>query len=276
MRLAAIFAVAAAAVPGIASAADYLPAQPEPAQVMDNVGFNWGGIYGGIHASYTSASISNQGVASALAAEAYRASTALSLAQSIAFLPSGFNDQRPTYGGFAGVNYVFDDTVVGFEMEYNALDPTINGKAGYGLARREDGATTGKSISYYNTVSNKLIDYGILKLRGGYIMGRLMPFATVGLALGRAQIRANYTSNYAEYTVTNGVPNLGAPYLTDTGKAAYRKRGYVLGGAVGLGLDYALLDNVILRGEYTYVAFSDFNNMKTQLHNVKAGVALKY
>lgn len=274
MRLAAILATAIAFGPSLAWAADYFPAQSEPTQI-DSSGFSWGGIYGGIHAGYSDARINNQGVANSLAADAYRADVALSLAQSIAFLPSNFNDQKPNYGGFMGVNYVFDDTVVGFELEYNALHPTMNGQASYGLAKRQDNGATGYAVSYTNTVSNKLIDYGILKLRGGYIMGRFLPFFTVGLAVGRAQIRANYDSTYTEYQIIAGVPQ--APYLTDPSRdSSIRKRGYVMGGEVGLGVDYALLDNLMLRGEYTFVAFSDFNGMKSQIHNVKAGVALKY
>jgi outer membrane immunogenic protein len=274
MRLAAILATAIALGPSLASAADYFPSQPEPAP-GEPVGFNWGGIYGGIHAGYSDAKIDNQNVANSLASDAYRSDVALSLAQSIAYLPSNFNDQKPTYGGFLGVNYVFDDTVVGFELEYNALHPTVNGHGSYGLGKRQDNGATGYSVNYISTVSNKLIDYGVLKLRGGYIMGRFLPFFTAGLAVGRAQIRANYDSTYTEYQIVGGVPQ--APYLVDTTRdSSIRKRGYVLGGEVGVGVDYAVLDNVFLRGEYTFIGFSDFNGMKAQIHNVKAGLALKY
>jgi opacity protein-like surface antigen len=37
-----------------------------------------------------------------------------------------------------------------------------------------------------------------------------------------------------------------------------------------------VLDNVFLRAEYNYIAFSGFNGSNVTIHNVQAGLAVKY
>ena len=94
----AVFAVLLA-LPGVASAADYgLPPPPEeiePAPVQ----FNWGGIYGGIHAAYANVDYRLEPLARSLAADAYYAAVEADLAQSFARIDNA-SKAGPGYGAF--------------------------------------------------------------------------------------------------------------------------------------------------------------------------------
>lgn len=278
MRFAATLFTAVMLLPTALHAADYhFPGSYDPPPVEQPSDFNWGGLYGGIFASYTDAKMDTQNVATGLAADAYRACTCLGLATDIAYLPNNFSDQRPGYGGFAGANWVWDDVVLGLEAEYSGFNPTLKDGGSYGMARRRDGTATSESIDYNASVTTKISQYGVLKLRAGYAMGRFLPYGVIGIAVGRAELNANYRSLYNEYPVVAGVPDFNNPIISNSpANSSLRKRGYVAGGAIGFGVDYALLDNVFVRAEYNYVGFSNFNGMKTSLQTVKAGIAVKY
>ena len=50
----------------------------------------------------------------------------------------------------------------------------------------------------------------------------------------------------------------------------------VAGVALGAGIEYALTSNIILRGEYQYVLFNDFDGHKVNLNTVRGGAAVKF
>jgi outer membrane immunogenic protein len=278
MRLAATLVAAAVILPTALHAADYhFPGSYDPPPQEQSADFNWGGLYGGIFASYSDAKMNTRSVAKNLASDAYRSSTAQSLAVSIAYLPTDFDQQSPAYGGFIGANWVWDDVVLGLEAEYSGFKPVMTDGGSYSMARRSDGATSSQSVDYTASVRTKISQYGLLKMRAGYAMGRFMPYGVLGAAVGKAEINATYNSLYNEYPMVGGLPDFANPIISnEPANSAYKKRGYVAGGVVGFGFDYALLDNVFVRAEYNYIGFADFNGMKTTLQTVKAGVAVKY
>jgi outer membrane immunogenic protein len=277
MRLSATLIAALVAMPTVLYAADYgVPPLPEAPALDQPVGANWGGIYGGIFAGYSNGSMNTESSAVDLATRAYRNSSAQALATSIAYLPTDFSNQTPSYGGFVGVNWVWDDVILGLEAEYSGFNPVMKDSGSYSAARRSDGATS-QVVDYTATATTKVTSYGILKLRAGYAMGRFLPFATVGLAVGKGELNATYNSLYSEYPIVGGVPVFGAPIISNQPfDAAIKNRGWMVGGSAGVGLDMLLTDNVFARVEYTYVGFAPFHGQTTALNTIKAGIAVKY
>jgi opacity protein-like surface antigen len=267
MRLSATLLAAVAVItPGFVLAADY-PALPEAPVLDQPVGANWGGLYGGIHVGYSSSTMNTQNSAVDLATQAYRNSSAQALATSIAYLPTDFSAQTPSYGGFIGANWVWDDVVLGLEAEYSGFNPTMKDSGSYAAARYTGtpGQPGYQAVDFSATATTKLTSYGILKVRAGYAMGRLLPFATLGLAVGRGEVNATYTSFYSDNNFQNVPLN-----------AASKHSGYMVGGSAGVGVDWLITDNVFARAEYTYVGFADFHGMSTTLHTIKAGIGIKY
>ena len=132
---------------------------------------------------------------------------------------------HPTNGGLIG-------GTVGYNWQYGALV--------YGLETDFDGG----SITGINACPNpvfscetKLETLGTARARFGYAYDRLLFFATGGLAYG---------DQMAETVDTKGaaIPPSGTP--------TNRTSKYMLGGAIGGGLEYALTNNLSLKLEGLY------------------------
>lgn len=101
---------------------------------------------------------------------------------------------------------------------------------------------------------------GSVRARLGYAMDRVLPYITGGVAFG----------NY-EHSITDGVDGFSDD---DT---------YV-GWTVGAGIEYAITDNWIMRGEYRYTDFGDQDfdfagadyNVDLKTHALKLGISYKF
>ncbi|MHB2167931.1 outer membrane protein [Alsobacter sp. R-9] len=260
MRLSATLAVSAAALAAVAAApagaADYR--LPPPPPLYDGppgaaAEFNWGGLYGGIHGGYATGTIefSQYGLSTA----ATRAGNAVGGVALISGLPDA-TDEAPFFGGYVGMNWLWDDVVLGVEASYTTFN---GGFKAYGYA--DPSATVPQAYQRFS-----FQDYAVLGVRAGFPIGRFMPYAGLGFAFGRGS-----DSTYV-LAQNGGTLGWGGQY----------KNGWLWGGAASLGLEYALLDNVILRTEYQWVGFTNFNGTSSQdgatptLQTIKAGLAIKY
>ncbi|MCJ2132351.1 outer membrane protein [Methylobacterium sp. E-045] len=276
---------------GVLRGSDYEPASTE---------IDWNGGYFGAHAGYSSAALGFNNafkpiVASALSQTYFESEmNASGLLQTHSTRTEGVS-----YGAFAGWNYQFDETVIGVEVDYTNFGRT---GASYNYISRSMVGTDGyfRSVGLEGTSSTRLEDFGTIRARAGYTMGAFLPFVTGGLAIGRAQVADQVKIQAAEYDQTTYRANLG---LSDPRQAAVvNHSGYssfnaqnpgrstladpitygtsktkVVGGiALGAGLEYALTQNIILRGEYQYVLFNDFDGHKVNLNTVRGGAAVKF
>lgn len=192
--------------------------------------------------------------------------------------PSGWtalgkaDTSRSSYGGFVGYQTQWDGAVIGIEVNYNRTNVSMS--ATDSIAR-----SVATSNGYMNNVrvsgtsSIDLTDYGTLRLRGGWAAGSFMPYGFIGAALGRADV-----SRTAQVTVA-GFDNIGAnlpPYgLAQTATEA-KNGDFAYGYATGLGVDICVIQNVFVRGEYEFVRFGDFNDLKTHIHTIRAAAGFKF
>jgi opacity protein-like surface antigen len=79
-------------------------------------------------------------------------------------LPGGNTVNGPVFGGFLGYNFQWDQLVIGFDI-------------GYKYASVLDFSTA--------TTHFKLVDYVPARARAGYAIGTFLPYALVGVAVGR-------------------------------------------------------------------------------------------
>lgn len=276
---------------GVLRGPDYEPAAP----VVD-----WGGLYFGAHGGYTSASLGFTNTAQPIVASYMRSTIIESEMQASTLLsPQSRRADGTSFGAYAGINFQFDETVLGIEADYTHAG--IGNLVADGIAR-----TKVTSDGYFSTVSltsaasTKIEDYGTIRARAGYAIGSFLPFVTGGFAIGRAQVydkvtvqsyaydQATYKANQAitdgsapayvgrygyssfnQNAPASGVPN--APYLYS------RTRTKVVGGiTLGGGLEFELTQNIVLRGEYQYVLFNDFDGHKANINTVRGGAAVKF
>ncbi|CAA2107443.1 hypothetical protein MBUL_04163 [Methylobacterium bullatum] len=262
---------------GVLRGPDYAPASAE---------IDWNGFYFGAHAGYSSTSqkytnrfsnILNDYLSKR--AEYFPFSTALT--ESVSGLSVFERRGDGTgFGGFAGYNYMFDETVIGVEADYTTLDAAARSRDFqnnnfYDINSR--GALYRVNMQVKGLASAKIVDYGTLRVRAGYTLGDFMPFVSAGLAIGRAeigqQIVVSATNSKFNRTISEG--NIGGD-PSNAVIGAYAKTKVVGGFAAGAGLEYALTQNILLRGEYQYVQFNDFDGYKINLNTVRGGAAMKF
>lgn len=267
---------------------DYLP----PAPVVD-----WSGFYVGGHGGYSSAALGFGNAFQSIVANALRYTAAEEEMKASQFLAArGIHASGTSYGVYAGVNYQFDDVVVGLEADY-----TYFGKTGTAFDQITRVMTTANG--YRNTValageaSTEIEDYGTIRGRIGYGFGNFLPFVTGGLAVGRAVVNDTVAiQNYAYDEAAYKANQTGGPttYVNHFGYQIFdqksppgsipdyptvhgiTKKVTVTGVALGGGLEYAITPNFLLRGEYQYVLFNDFQGHKAELNTVRGGAAIKF
>lgn len=270
---------------------------------------DWNGVYVGGHGGYTSASLGFRNVFQPLVAKALYASTAEGeLGASTLLTASPVRVGGGSYGIFAGYNYQFDETIVGVEVDYSRFD--LSGSTTDAISRFGT-ISNGylQTVSLSGTSSTQIEDYGTVRARAGYAFGSLLPYVTGGLAIGRAHVtdqvniqsygydQLAYTSNQAlpasqrplvgNFGYANFNPNYPAVNSTPAGATGGQTTPFVrpvgqtktkvVGGiALGAGVEWALTQNIILRGEYQYVLFNDFDSHKVNINTVRGGAAIKF
>ncbi len=306
MRIATLGLLAVLASATTASAADldygYLRGSDDdyaPAPIVD-----WSGFYVGGHGGYSSAAM---GFTSALTKQyaGYLRNRDIETefnASSYLSLPPHRVDGA-SYGAFAGYNSQFDDIVVGVEVDYTNFGRTGISGISIDNALTRSMTTQGgmrETISLYGSAKTELEDYGTIRGRLGYALGSFLPFVTGGVVIGRATISNEaYIQNYgydaagvAAYQndpkagipnhhgyVRDGFdpknPNLSTP--EDYKLLSYKPKSKTMAGvALGGGLEFALTSNIILRGEYQYILFDDFEGHKVNVNTVRGGAAVKF
>ncbi|WP_132253502.1 outer membrane protein [Methylobacterium segetis] len=247
------------------------PEYDAPVPVID-----WGGIYFGAHAGYTSAALGYPNRFGDITSNwrgKYPFDAYIVEASNLSgtmYLPSARRDGT-SFGGFAGINYQFDEIVVGVEADYTAF-----GTAGVSTYDRP--MLSDRTLTLTNAAATRVEDYGTLRARVGYALGQFLPFVTAGGAIGRAQIKEHVLltsagSSTPIFDIYN--KGFGSDVISTTNRP-YAKTKVVGGFTLGGGLEYALTQNIILRGEYQYVLFNDFDGHKANLNTVRGGAAVKF
>jgi outer membrane immunogenic protein len=240
-----------------ALAGDYLRGAFAPEAEAKSAGVDWAGVYFGAHAGITSARGNYAALAPTLGRNVL---PDLAISDQIPPLLSFGTAVRQgsSMGLFAGYNFLWDDVVLGVEMDYTRSSIATQSNAP-GISRALTASSTGSDI-WRTTVSangRSTLD-GWLTMRGrvGWAAGYFMPFITAGLALGNITSTGTATGSTTQFAVTAD-PVTGAPVLTPRGSTTnttnLRHRGITYGGAVGAGVDMAFFSNVFVRAEWQYI-----------------------
>jgi outer membrane immunogenic protein len=232
----------------------------------------WSGFYVGGQAGYSSANVTYGTRAKQILINVL-ADTPLpgqsTMADQVPILPDQATGK--SYGAFAGYNWQWEDVVLSVEGNYNhssvdsletvsawAARPVFNG-FGY-IANLS--ATSGASLS----------DYVTLRGRAGYAMGSFLPYAFVGLALGRADVTNAASVTYTAFDAANVLPPRTVNVTNVESKPGTFGYGYTL----GLGFDWMVWSCLFVRAEWESVQFVQFGNQRISLNSIRAGVGWKF
>jgi opacity protein-like surface antigen len=185
------------------------------------------------------------------------------------------NRSAQSYGAFVGYNSQWDDVVLGAELNYNRSPFSLSDQdAETRHSTLSDGLR--HTITVTGAASMDLIDYGTLRGRAGYVMGRFLPYATLGVVAGRANVNqsARVDEIVTAADVTAGPPP--ATPCTPQSCLSTIKSAYIWGYEAGAGLDVEVIPGIMLRAEYELVQFSTFNDMRAMMQTVRVGAGVKF
>jgi outer membrane immunogenic protein len=239
-------AIAAAAIAAPALAADPPARTYTKAPVIVATPYSWTGFYAGVNAGYGWENTRTDYSYASTPAPAppgfedvfgpggplnIGGGSAVASALAQGFLPASLGNKQAgvfTAGGQAGYNAQFNQFVLGVETDLNWMNSAVKTT---GFVAPPNGIITNVSSS-----SAGLRWLGTLRGRAGFAVDRALFYVTGGLAYGDARASSN-ASNF------DG---------TNTDLYAGSVSGIRVGYAVGAGLEYAVTNNISLKGEYLY------------------------
>jgi opacity protein-like surface antigen len=185
-------------------------------------------------------------------------------------LPSNTTNSRQ-FGGFIGYNMQWQELVLGIDAGY--IKPSSsNASASDSMSRvvtLSDGTTDGTTISARASI--KLVDYATVRARAGYAFGQFLPYAVLGVAVGRFNYSVS-TDVTVVQTPSGGVPSTFVfPTVTQSRDGAFSA-----GPVFGLGMDVAILPNMFLRAEWEYAAFAPVSGIRTGVNTGRVGLGVRF
>ena len=242
---------------------------------------NWGGFYGGGQVGYGASYMDFSKAGRSINAFDPNASFTAPFGSVSNWVSLGTDTGKaPTYGAFVGYNWQFDDLILGFEANYNHtnLFGSQSATRCYNDALPPNCAPAvtlndGTGAATYNaqvtaTASMRITDYGTARLRAGWVADNILPYAMIGLAVGRAEI-----SRYATATgaLTSGA---GTPFTRTEG--TFNSSMLMWGYSAGVGADWLIYRDVFVRAEYEFVQFLLVSDFRSQIHNGRLGLGVKF
>ncbi len=259
------------ALVGIASearAADWGPLRGSQIEVTG--GMDWNGGYAGLHAGFNGMGANFNSGTKSLIAHLLRDTTIENEGNVSDWTTLGSADTRSShFGGFAGYNMQFENVVIGVEANYSRTDLRATASDGLGrMFTTSDGYTNNVRVD--SSASVHLTDYATFRLRGGWSYGNFMPYGFIGAAIGRA------TVTRSAHVQASGTHAVQPPYNFNQTATESKEDDFAYGIAGGLGVEYALFQNLFVRAEYEFIKFGAFNDINMYLQSARIGAGVKF
>jgi opacity protein-like surface antigen len=152
----------------------------------------------------------------------------------------------PGFGGFLGYNVQWDNAVIGLELNYShtslsAVAPDVP------IGRWQFVSGQNNNVFLDASGSFHISDVATTRARFGWTFDNFMPYGTIGLAFGRADIALSTSVLDA---VANG--NVVVAQLLFTQSQA-KSQTFIYGFSGGVGIEVALTQNIFGRADYEYM-----------------------
>jgi outer membrane immunogenic protein len=236
-----------------AQAADYLRGTYGGERTAESAGTDWAGVYGGVHAGITSGQTDPRPFRQPLA-DAAIPNTVISNTVASMINLKETSKLGVSYGGFAGINWLWDDVVLGLEMDYTRSNIKANSSGTSAVTMRPTGTTDEYDITTNATSRARLTDWGTLRGRVGWAAGMFMPYLTAGVAFGNVDGRATVNGTWSRYDVS--APPARPLISSGNFSGVVGRRGITYGGAMGAGIDMQIVPGTFLRAEWQYIQFA--------------------
>ena len=253
---------------------------------------DWSGFYVGGQVGYSSAKFDFSNGVKSLMQYAVRNSILENHILDWAVLPNKAINNFG-FGGFVGYNWQWENAVVGVELNYNRV--SLKQSATDTISRSftdNSNAPADHTYTYNITVdgtsSIHITDVATARGRVGGVMGSFMPYGFAGVAIGRANISrsVDITGTLDDtYSAFCGLDGIGNPLYCDTtdtynliipSQSISQKGVFAYGFTAGLGLDYAVSQNLFVRAEWEYLQFAPIRNISISASTGRVGLGLQF
>jgi opacity protein-like surface antigen len=239
--------------------------------------WNWSGFYIGGQFGMSSGNIDPGRATQPMIANLLRRTTAEQEGQISQWpnLPRS-SSSGTNYGAFFGYNSQWDDVILGVEFGYN-FGNNLSAQAN-DLIGRSFTASDGYlyNVQVASQAAMALKDFGTIRGRAGYVMGRFLPYVQLGAAIGRADLRRSVTVNLTGTDADPGAPPPLPPVALNATATDAKRDAFVYGVTAGLGVDIAITENIFLRAEYEFIQFFQAQSMTVALNTGRLGVGVKF
>lgn len=256
-------------VPTLRGTSPFIPAAPKYTR--------WAGFYAGGQVARSSVEMDFAGATEPLVAHILR-NTALE------------NEERPSewtvlgksnpsgisYGVFVGYNVQFSDVIVGVDFHYNrsnffaSAPVTPIGR----IVTLDSGLIYDLDIT--GAASMHITDYGAARVRAGWIVGNFLPYGTLGLAVGRANITRSANVSGTETVPCSPQPCVPIVNPFNYSASDVKNAHFIYGWSAGAGVDVLLMPNFFVRTEFEYMSFTEAQGIKVDIGTARVGAGFKF
>jgi opacity protein-like surface antigen len=185
------------------------------------------------------------------------------------------------YGGFVGYNTQWQDVVLGLEGNYTHTASIAMSTSSAPISRMVTAGGNTYNVNLTGGGALEVTDYASLRARAGWALGNFLPYGFAGLALGRGNYNvASQVSGQENPSSPPVVPcnTIIAPTCVDYSfsNSNGQQGALMYGFSVGGGLDWALTQNIFLRGEFEYVQFAPIANIVASILSARVGAGFKF
>jgi opacity protein-like surface antigen len=186
-----------------------------------------------------------------------------------------------SFGFFVGYNVPWESLILGVEAKYNRTNFLGTAPVTPLLLNTSDGSHV-DNVNLTGTASMRITDILTLRGRAGWEVGNLLPYVTVGVAVGRADL-ARTATVVGQQDPTPAPdplacdPAAAPPCIPFAYSEADKRTGaFLFGWALGGGLEVMVMPHVFLRAEYEAVAFSPIWNITAIVQTGRVGMGCKF
>jgi opacity protein-like surface antigen len=188
----------------------------------------------------------------------------------------GQGDSRAVgFGAYTGYNLQFDNAIIGWDLSYTRSSFSL-----FAPSSPLERVLVVNGYTYDTTVSAtgsiNVQDFATLRARLGWAIDNYMPYATLGLAAGRADITLT-----TDVRGTQTGPNPSPPPATltipfDFPTTISKNSTFLFGYAGGGGLEVAFTPHLTGRIEYEYIQWAPVFQISSHLHMARLGLGYKF
>jgi opacity protein-like surface antigen len=233
----------------------------------------WAGFYGGGQIGYSSASADFSQASQSLLAYSLRESALENNAQPSDWPVLGETATATTqnYGGFVGYNTQWQDLILGVELNYTRTNVTLVAPVSPISRVVPDGIGNTDAVTVTGSASMRIIDYGQVRGRAGWVFGNILPYGFGGFVVGRADIDRSAT---VFGTQTNDTTGLVTPFSFTNSES--NPSTFIYGFSAGGGVDVALTPNIFVRGEFEYLQFARTSEIVASVMSGRLAAGFKF